>query len=278
MVAYSCDKGSEEDIPSYIKAESIYLKVVDGQGTRSQKITDAWVYIDNEFIGVFELPFYKVPVLKAGKHQLKIYPGIKMNGIAATRVPYSFYIPYEKEINLVRGNIDTLKDLKTEYSSNTVFAWQEDFEQSTISLDTTKRSFSKLQRTTDVGKVFHQAGEYNSSSGIAVVSSDSGIFECVTHEAFTLPLNGNDVFMEMNYKTNNAVTVGLFVNTALKTIQEPLLVLNRNTEWNKIYINLTAAIVNHQDAINFKIFFGVVKESDVAEAEFLIDNIKLVHL
>jgi hypothetical protein len=277
LILLSCDKGSEEDIPSYISLNSIWLNP-EGVGTSSQKITDAWIYVDDEFIGAFELPFVKVPVLKAGKHHLKIYPGIKMNGIASTRVPYAFYSSVEKEINLVRDSIVNLGSLPVKYSPGIIFAWQEDFEQSTISLDTTKRSIYKLERTFDTAFIFKPpTGEYNSSSGRAIINSDSGIFECASHDAFVLPVNGRDVFLELNYKTNNSVTVGIFVNTASQTIQEPLLVLNRNTTWNKIYINLTAAVVQHQNAIDFKIFFGIIKDSDVAEAQFLVDNIKLVH-
>jgi hypothetical protein len=277
LLILSCKKGSEEDIPSYLEIDGIKLVVSDGQGTSSQKITDAWVYLDNEFIGAFELPFTKVPILNSGKHKLMIYPGIKMNGIAATRVPYSFYSPYEKEVNLVHDSILNLENISVKYSTRTVFAWLEDFDQSTVSLDTTVRSLYKLQRTSDPELIFHQAGEYNSNSGIAIIPSDSGIFECVSHDAFDLPTSGTDVFLELNYKTNNVVTVGLFVNTSSQTIQRPILTLNRSSEWKKIYVNLTAEVSTHQDANDFRIFFGIVKESDVDEAQFLVDNIKLVH-
>lgn len=278
LMIFSCQKGSEEDIPSLISLNHISLNP-EGQGTSSQKITDAWIYVDEEFIGAFELPFTKVPILNAGKHQLKIYAGIKMNGIASTRVPYSFYSPVIlKEVNLVRDSTLDLGNLTVKYSSSTVFALQEDFEQSAISLDSTARSLYKLQRTTDPSLVFHLNGEYNSASGMVLVPSDTGIFECVTHDEYDVPAYSKDVFLELNYKTNNAVTVGIFVNTSMQTIQEPIIVLNPNTEWNKIYINLTAALANHQDAITFKVFFGITKNSDVAEAQFLVDNIKLVHL
>jgi hypothetical protein len=278
LLIFSCDKGSEKDIPSYISLGHISLKSDFDQGTSSSKISDVWIYIDTEYVGTFELrdSITKIPILQAGKHKLTIYPGIKMNGIAATRVPYTFYNSITKDINLVRDSVLNIGNLVVKYSDNAVFEWLEDFDHS-ISIDTTARSLYKMQTTSDPDLIFHYPGEVNSASGIAIIPSDTGIFECVSHDAFSLPVNGTDVFLELNYKTNNPVTVGLFVYTTSSTIQEPLLVLNRNTAWNKIYINLTAAAVNHQDAINFKIFFGVIKESDVAEAQFLVDNIKLVH-
>jgi hypothetical protein len=279
LVLFSCKKGSDEDIPSYISLDTISLNP-EGQGTSSQKITDAWVFLDDVLIGAFELPFAKVPVLKVGKHKLKIFPGIKMNGIAATRVPYTFYSPVEKDITLVRDSIIDLGtggSLKVKYSPNTKFSWQEDFEQSAVSIDSTARSLYHLQRTDDQLLIFHQPGEYNSSSGIVLVPSDTGIFECVSHDSFVLPETGTDVFLEFNYKTNNSVTVGLFVNNPTQTIQEPIITLNPNTNWNKIYINLTSTVIQYQNASDFRVFFGIVKDSNVAEAQFLVDNIKLVH-
>jgi hypothetical protein len=277
LIVLACDKKSDEDIPSFISIDNITLKAEDGQGTSSSKITDAWIYIDNEFIGTFELPFDSVPVLLSGKHQLKIYCGIKMNGIAATRVPYTFYTPVTKEINLVPDSILHLGNFTVKYTTNTVFAWQEDFEQNYLSIDTTVRSLYKIHKTTSPDSVFKQPGEVCNGSGIALIPSDTGILECVSRESYILPENGTDIFLELNYMTNNAVTVGLFVNTSSRTIQEPLLVLNRTDVWKKIYINLTAAVVNHQDAISYRVFFGVIKDSDVSEARFLVDNIKLVH-
>ena len=58
---YSCDLVNiEEDIPSIINIESIEL-----QGNHTSNITDAWVYIDNEFQGVYPLPA-NFPILKTG--------------------------------------------------------------------------------------------------------------------------------------------------------------------------------------------------------------------
>jgi hypothetical protein len=279
---FSCEKGSPEDVPSYIKIDSIKLVVSDGEGTSSHKISDAWVFVDEELIGAFELrDSLSIPILKAGKHTLKIYPGIKMNGIAATRVPYSFYSPFiVKDINLVRGSVLNIGTPTVRYSGTTTFAWMEDFEHESFSIDSTSRSSIKIQRTSDPTLIFDPAnltGDYNSYSGMVIVPSDTAIFECVSRDEFVLPNDGSAIFLEMNYKTNNAVTVGLFVKTSSQIIQEPLMVLNRNSEWKKIYINLTSAVGTHQDALNFRIFFGVVKETDVTEARFLLDNIKLVH-
>jgi hypothetical protein len=81
---FSCNKfDGDQTIPSYIHIDKI--TVVDNptlnEGSLSNKITDAWVYVDEELIGAFELPA-TFPVLKKGKHKISIHPGIKLNGIS----------------------------------------------------------------------------------------------------------------------------------------------------------------------------------------------------
>ncbi|MES2398217.1 MAG: hypothetical protein V4549_19535, partial [Bacteroidota bacterium] len=91
-----------EPIPAYIRIDKIDLATIPGQGTDSHKITDAWVYIDEQLIGCFELPA-TFPVLYEGSHQVKIAPGIKVNGIAATRSPYPFFNPNTQVVSFQKG-------------------------------------------------------------------------------------------------------------------------------------------------------------------------------
>ena len=59
------------------------------EGELSHNITEAWVLIDDKVIGVFQVPF-KIPILKDGMCNIKIYPAIKNNGISATKKIYPF--------------------------------------------------------------------------------------------------------------------------------------------------------------------------------------------
>ena len=85
LVLVSCNKfDKEERVPSYISIPAIEFIVPDSlkadQGTASAKITDAWIYLDDKLKGIFELPA-KFPLLNEGEHSLKVFPGIKQNGI-----------------------------------------------------------------------------------------------------------------------------------------------------------------------------------------------------
>jgi hypothetical protein len=270
-----CAKTSLEEIPSYLAIDTISLKVTTMQGTASQKISDAWVYAENELIGAFELP-KRIPILKSGTTQISIFAGIKLNGMNELRVPYPFYAPFKQDITLEREVVDSLGHLTFSYLDGTKFAWQEDFEQINLSLDMTARSEINLVRAQlpELSSAFPY--EMNDFAAQVVIPNDTLIFECVSHDSFKLPTDGTSVFLELNYKSNNAFTVGVFVNGSVAS-QKPILVINPSSSWNKIYINLTPTVSANAGAGSFSVFFTAKKSTDVPKAEIYFDNIKLLH-
>ena len=110
-------------MPAYIKIDTIKLDTYyPEQGSKSANITDAWVYVNDNLVGVFELPAL-LPVLHRGPNKLQIYPGIKLNGISSTRVPYPFYQPvvYD-DFNFVEDSVHEMNNVVTTYYPNS-FCW-----------------------------------------------------------------------------------------------------------------------------------------------------------
>ena len=267
----SCEKFTgDQTIPAYIKIDSIYFSTTLGQGTAMHKFTDAWVYVDNELVGTFELPVV-LPVLKRGQHTILIQAGIKMNGIASTRVPYPFTKSYTVSTRLTEDSTTIVVPRVTYYES-VVFKWLEDFELGGISMEKTSKSDTVMEKTNKTGEVCE--GVF---SGVVHLTDSASLFECATIKAFTLPKTGGSVFLELNYKVNNPVTVGLIGTAISQTLQEPVVVLNPNTKWNKIYINLTPTIGDMSTCYEYKVFIGALKEADVSKPEMFFDNIKLIH-
>ncbi|MEI6061306.1 MAG: hypothetical protein WCR72_11400 [Bacteroidota bacterium] len=273
-----CAKTSINEIPSYIAIDSLSLNVSDIQGSASHKITDTWIYADNDLIGAFAFPFplKRIPLLKSGSCQLSIFAGIKLNGINETRTPYPFYQPLNKTVTLEREKVLDLGEMKFSYVTGTKFAWIENFEKANLSIDSTARSEVNLVRTLlpELATVF--PNEVNKYAAKVVIPNDSLVFECCSHDSFKLPTTGSSVFLELNYKTNNKFTVGFFINGAV-TSQRPILVVNPSLTWNKIYINLTPTLSANSDATSFRVFFSAVKSTSDPEAEIYFDNIKLLH-
>ncbi|OQA00625.1 MAG: hypothetical protein BWY70_00654 [Bacteroidetes bacterium ADurb.Bin408] len=270
LLIISCNKTNPDLTPSYIAIDSIGFTTTSLQGTDSHNITDAWIYVDDQIQGVYELPC-KFPVLAEGAHKITIRAGIKINGIASTRMYYPFYEPVHYYVNLVKDSTLKLSPTTT-YNASVVFAWMENFEDGGLSLERTSKSQADIGKTSEMSDVFE--GNY---SGKILLDSNKLFFECYTIEAFNL--NGNAInFLELNFKTNYNFYIGIFAYLTNETIQRSVLVLNETDTWKKIYVNLSNAVQENITAQNYKVFFGIVKDStDSKVPSVFLDNIKLIH-
>ena len=274
LLQTSCEKFTgDQTIPAYISIDSIALNTnYTIAGTKSHNITDAWVYVDDELIGAFQMPA-TFPVLKSGNHQVKILPGIKKNGISATRTVYEFFQPIVRDI--VLGELDTTQFGmgNTTYQTTTIFSWKEDFDNESfpITLDTTKNSFVPIQRTQS-GSAYTFEGAH---SGMVVLDSINDFFECETHNEYPIP--NSPVFLEMNFNTENSLTIGVVLYAYLSIYQLPIITLNRtNGLWKKIYIDLTTALNSYADVQTYKVYLGTFKDPDLSQPTILFDNFKVV--
>lgn len=273
----SCDDKKDSDlVPAYLRIDGFTITTDYEQGTASQKITDAWVYLDETLIGAFELPA-TVPILAEGKQNITLRPGIKINGISSTRAIYPYLNPIVLSLRLTKDSITDLGSVGTRYRSNVIFPWLENFELNATSLDTTRKSTVALQITENPALVFKFPGESGTSSGMIQLVSDTSIFEAVTSEIYDFPPAGSEVFLEMNYKTENTLVVGVIYKSTGIQVQRPLMVLNKSDEWKKVYINLTVPKYDTPNASDFRIFFGAQTDPGNTQATILLDNIKLVY-
>ena len=68
----SCTKGDK--VPSYLIVPSVDLSTSGLQGSNTKNITDTWVYVNDEFMGSWELPA-RIPVLKEGSVNVRVDAG-----------------------------------------------------------------------------------------------------------------------------------------------------------------------------------------------------------
>ncbi|MEX0967083.1 MAG: hypothetical protein WD077_07585 [Bacteroidia bacterium] len=257
-----------EEIPSYIRIDSVSLETTTGQGSNSHNITDAWMIAQGKSVGVFELPAL-FPVLPAGPKEIVVQPGIKENGIANTRVIYPFYQPYQVTLNLDPTDVDTIKPV-FKYTSTTQFGFIENFDGVALNFNATNNSQYPLARTGDPAHVF----EGDSSLRITFDAGEQ-LFEMMTTELFNLP-RGRPIFLEMDFKCEAYVTVGIFAESQAQAIQQPLVVLNLTDVWKKIYIEAGSLISGYNDFYSFRIFIGA--QSTAGGQSITLDNIKLLYL
>jgi hypothetical protein len=269
----SCEEDRlEPGVPAFIKIEHIDLETnYQLQGTNSHKITDVWVYADDQSVGVFELPAV-VPVLKNGNAKLRLEAGIKLNGITTTRSNSPFFEPVILDpFNFIPDSIVLINPTVT-YRPTTEFVWLEDFEGSTISIDTVNLLSSVNIEKTEMGSAFE--GNY---SGVINLTSENNTFEAASFEAFVLPTGGRPVFLELNYKNDYNFSVGIFAQSSGEIIKKEIIFLVPQENWNKIYINLTDKLSDSPNATDFKIFFRTVLSEQHESAEIYLDNIKVMY-
>lgn len=261
-----------EPIPAYLHIQKIDLTTdYSTQGTNSSKIADAWVYVDEQLIGCFELPA-TFPVISEGVHHVKIKPGIKVNGISANRAPYPFYNSYEQDIDFQPGKTITVSPTTT-YISATNFTFMQDFEGVGVTITPTTNSDTTLQELISPDpNVFE-----GSKCGIAYLDASRVFFECATVAKYTLPKSGAPVFLEFNYKCNYIFTVSVIAYGTASSAQFTALNLNPSSNWNKAYIYLTPNVSGASTAVNYKIAWGMLNSSAVDSAVMLLDNIKLIY-
>lgn len=266
-------------VPAYITIPSFVFKTDEiTQGTNSNKITDVWVYVDDQLIGTFELPA-KFPVIKDGLHKVEIRAGIKLNGISSTRIDYPYLESFTSTV-LLTPNQETIIIPTFTYYSNTVFKWLENFENIGVSISENGTSVSKFKLLQNSSEVFE-----GKKCGYVEMDQTNNFFEIGTKEEYDLPKEGATVILELNYKNSEEMLVGIYANTPSSVTQELALKLRATTnasgnlEWNKIYINLTPFVSKHTTATSYKVFFGgtLRDKPDVSKAVYYIDNVKLIH-
>ena len=258
----SCKKENINDIPSYITVESITL---DENSTHN--ITDAWVYIDDNLQGVYELPA-NFPVLSQGKHKLRVKAGIKDNGIAGTRIPYPFYSSYiVEEQEFTPKTIIPITPIVSYLESAVLDDESEDFDGNGLNLDTDSATFS-IDNTTPLD------GNY----GIITLTDSIFLTEITTKELSNLPQAGAPVYLELDYKCNTPFLVGVYINfPQASVLQKDLLWINPKENWNKIYVNLTSTISEAVGAEFFKIFIGIQRDFTLDTNTIYFDNLRVVY-
>ena len=267
----SCEKFSgDQTVPAYVKVDSIRLTTnYSTQGTAIHNITDAWVYIDGQLIGTFQLPA-TFPILQQGSHTLIVLPGVKKDGIASTRISYPFYQEITKTINLVPDKTLDFGTLSTTYATKTKFIWREDFDDVAITLDTTAAATTKIKQTSSNSPLTLEGLH----SAIIELDTVGATFACVSHSTFTIP--NSAVFLEMNFNINTSLIVGVYVTTFGIIYEVPIITLNpTNDKWKKIYIDLTTTLNAYTGATKFRVYY-YLKNTTGDHYRILLDNIKVL--
>ena len=249
------------------------------EGELSHNLTEAWVYIDDEVVGVFEVPF-KIPILKSGNVNIKIYPAIKNNGISATKKIYPFLQPYVVYADLVKNETLTLHP-ETYYMTSTTF-FIEDFEDASIKVenDFNYPCTFLIENDPEIignfnGNFYMRVNLDNSTDTMWVANTNFNVIN-----GSDLP-RGRDVYLEIDYYNTNSIVTGLLAVSPTSTKTNWNIQMNAqdpaNVKWKKIYIDLRELISNSDPNALFEHIFQATIDEDDSEGYIILDNIKVVH-
>lgn len=276
---FSCT-GKRESTPTYLHIESINFQYdnLSTIGNGGTAITDAWVFNNDNLLGVFELPA-TVAITTEGIQNISIHGGIKLNGISATRESYPFYEPWTTTVDL--QPLDTaFIEPSIHYYAETGISFNESFEEIIIKYDSTPYSDVVLERT----KAIDQPSFIEGYSGLATLTSDQPNFSAYNKDLFSVPTTSAlPLYLELDYKCNQEFTVSGLVSETGVGITEIRILTLRSTEeegemkWKHIYIDLTDYFLGRVTATGFGLTFSAVYDSDNPEGYIYLDNTKVVN-
>jgi hypothetical protein len=242
------------------------------EGALSHNFSDAWVYVNDKVIGVFEVPF-KIPVLQSGTCNIKLYPTIRVNGTASTKKIYPFVDKFEITAELVQNKTLTINPI-TKYNSYTQF-WIEDFEDASIKINTDPTSVDAMIVGTD--PLIMKWNRY----GVVTLDAVESNWSAYTTEELALP-KGQEVYLEIDYYNTNAVITGVIaLSSSAAPKNNEYIRLNTQdpskVKWKKMYIDLSEIVSYSSGANSFLMSFQAKLDEGDSDGIIVLDNIKVVH-
>ncbi|MCC6371815.1 MAG: hypothetical protein IT236_12470 [Bacteroidia bacterium] len=263
----SCKKYVAADPAFFIQPALVSVSTTTAQGSNSSRISDLGVYVDGKFKGYYPVE-NAFPVVNYNQHvSLDILPGIKNNGIKDTRIFYPFYEILHFD-TLVSANSTISRPFTFKYKAATNFTWTENFENAGFSVIKSQISDTLFTLVTGSESYEGRCLRLNGSNTATLVQVESA-------EPFGLPLNTANVYLELNYKCNTDVTIGLISTDG---IHKEAFHLNASANWNKIYISMANTVNTLPVTSKQKVYFRMYKLDGEPMPELFIDNIKLVFL
>jgi len=262
-----------EPVPTTIHLSPFTFHVQTGQGSANNKISEVWVYANENNIGAFAPPV-DIHYLGEGPTTLTFRPGIRNNGLANDAIVYPLFEGYTIDIDATPGSEYQVTPI-TAYKAETVFSLNSDFE---ISNDFTynRDTVAASQLVRSQVDVFE--GNY---SGQITLSATADFIEVGHSVAMNnLPTNGKPIYLELRYKNEIEFAIGILgIDLDGHEYSNFFYLVKPTDEWNMLYIELTDQIkISSLPA--YKILFRALYPPSATQPELniFLDNIKVVHL
>ncbi|MBK9107733.1 MAG: hypothetical protein IPM92_04965 [Saprospiraceae bacterium] len=271
LVLYACDT-EQEPAPAYLTVQDFSFQAKPGEGTSRQNITDAWIYVNNQYVGAYELPA-TIPVLSSGLLEVLIQAGFRKNGRITSPSRYELLEPYQ-----TTALFDPLETTQlapsTAYQANLDFTFLEEFEGvHFLNIDRDGNSETKILLST-VEDAFEGL-----RSGVIELTKDRKSLLAVYDIEKVIPQSPDPIILELHFKADIPFSIGFLGNKG--ALGEDYLInasLLPKKEWTKAYFDFRD-IINDSNANGYRLAISANFQEDTAIAiqRILLDNIKVVH-
>jgi hypothetical protein len=268
--------------PKILKVNNFILETrADGtQGSATHAIENVWLYVEGNLQGIYQLPA-RIPLLEEGNKEIKFFAGIKMNGIASTRIDYPFYKSATFNVNFDSDTAFLFENIKVNYFDFVKFSYNENFESTIINLERSGNSQVEMQTEQNTNTALQ--ANFGDAFGQAVLQANDTIFEVSSTQSLLLPTGGAPVYLEMDYSFEDTLSMGIYAtsNFGTTTKQQIISILPNTTkagnDWKKIYVEMAPEVSSNSTAQYYKVYFFASKKSKEATQKFWFDNLKVVH-
>lgn len=273
IICFCRCNNKKEQLPSYIAIDAVKVETnYSKEGTALHGICDSWIIVDYKDIGIFENPTKNIPVLASGMQHIEILPGIKENGSSSYHVVYPMMERYVIDTILKEKEIAKIKP-KFQYKENVVFALLEDF-------DKVGNYFQEAENSVPMKIIFDEELLEKRCMYFSL-EKENDQFECRSVNLISLPTNGSDVYLELNYRCNGSFIFGFFdrqgTTNQIEVRVNVYHINPSNNQWKKVYVNLKTHLYNAKGK-EFRPFFIASKNNNnVDKVEVYIDNIKILY-
>lgn len=268
LLAFGCAScniiNPKEKTPTYVTLDSFQFQSIPETGTANQKITSAFVYLDNAFVGVFALPA-TFPILSDKAGELTIAPGVTYSGLSDFQLQYPYFRSYKD--TLTPGQYKRLAPATAYWSKDAANFLIEDFELGNKFVfrdgDTT------LDRVVKPELVLEGA-----SAGYVYLRAPQTFSESVMTDAFTAK---TDCYIELNYKGTIPFEVGLFAtsNSGAQDQSSYFIGFRPRDNWTKVYIG-TQDFLNAYPNRSYRMLIRALLPGGQSEGALSIDNVKIL--
>lgn len=283
-------------VPVYGHIDSMHLVIppdsASKYGSASASIQYAWVYLDDNPVGAFQLPCTFPMVAGNGKHTVEVYPAVTPVGGSSPASIYPFYQYYSVVIDMQQGKTYKIEPV-INYFSWVQFPYLMNFDNFSPGVPPINNgkyeiinyygNGNKSGATTTTMTVVSKPLAYQDNSGMVVVNKAHPYYIGLTWPGNTLSFNNSNtpVYMELNYRATTLFAIGMFANngngdTTIKS--SPIAIVYPTTGWKKMYMSLNNTIYPTFKTPPQNIYFTITWDStdNHAADTLLLDNIKIL--